>query len=102
MASSTSAQSSALRQIGPILSMLQASAIAPVRGTRPKEGLSPVTPQRVDGEEIEPRVSVPIENPTSPAAVALAGPADEPLDPCSGHQGFRVTAPNHTSPWASS
>jgi len=27
---------------------------------------------------IDPRVSVPIENPTSPAAVAEAGPAEEP------------------------
>src|SRR5688500_12113699 len=82
--------------------MLQASAIAPVRGTRPKVGRRPVTPHRVDGDEIEPWVSVPIENPTNPAAVALAGPADEPLDPCSGHHGLRVTPPNQLSPCASS
>ena len=81
MASSTSAQSSALRQIGPSLSIVHESAMAPVRGTRPKVGLSPVVPQRVEGDEMEPRVSLPIENPTRPAAVADAGPAEDPLDP---------------------
>jgi hypothetical protein len=61
--------------------MLQESAIAPVRGTNPNVGRNPVTPHRVDGEEIEPSVSVPMLNPTQPAAVAEAGPAEEPLDP---------------------
>ena len=60
--------------------MLHESAIAPVRGTRPKVGRSPVAPQRVEGDEMEPSVSLPIENPTSPAAVADAGPAEEPLE----------------------
>jgi hypothetical protein len=61
--------------------MLQESAIAPVRGTNPNVGRSPVHPQRVEGEEIEPKVSDPMLNATHPAAVAEAGPADEPLDP---------------------
>jgi hypothetical protein len=73
--------------------MLQESAIAPVRGTNPNVGRSPVTPHRVDGEEIDPSVSVPMLNPTQPAAVADAGPADEPLDPCAGFHGFRVMPP---------
>src|SRR5260370_9731443 len=81
--------------------MLQESAIAPVRGTSPKEGLRPVHPHRVDGEEIEPSVSEPTLKATHPAAVAEAGPADEPLDPCLVFQGLRVTPPNHTSPCAS-
>src|SRR5260370_1755843 len=81
--------------------MLQESAIAPVRGTSPKEGLRPVHPHRVDGEEIEPSVSEPMLKATHPAAVAEAGPADEPLDPCLVFQGLRVTPPNHTSPIAS-
>src|SRR5688572_18020943 len=102
IASNTSAQSSALRHIGPILSMLQHSAIAPVRGTRPNVGRRPVTPLRVAGDEIEPSVSVPMLNPTRPAAVALPGPADDPLDPCSGHHGFLVMPPNQLSPCASS
>jgi hypothetical protein len=61
--------------------MLQESAIAPVRGTKPKVGRSPVQPHRVDGDDIEPRVSDPTLNATQPAAVAEAGPADEPLEP---------------------
>src|SRR2546422_8180199 len=100
MASSTRAQSSTVRQIGPSLSMLQESAIAPVRGTRPNEGRSPVHPQRVDGEEIEPSVSDPMLNATHPAAVAEAGPAEEPLQPRFVFPGFRVTPPNPTSPCA--
>jgi hypothetical protein len=63
------------------LSIDQLKAIAPVRGTRPKVGRSPVTPQRVLGEEIDPSVSEPIAKPTAPAAVAEAEPADDPLEP---------------------
>src|SRR5215469_10833329 len=94
------AQSSTLRQIGPSLSMVQDSAIAPVRGTRPKLGRSPVVPQRVDGEEMEPSVSEPMPNPTQPAAVAEADPADDPLEPCLVFQGLRVIPPNQRSPCA--
>jgi hypothetical protein len=81
IAAKISAQSSTDRAIGPSLSIDQLSAMAPVRGTRPNVGRSPVTPQRVLGEEIDPSVSEPIANPMHPAAVAEAGPADEPLDP---------------------
>ena len=61
--------------------MVQESAIAPVRGTSPNVGRNPVHPQRVEGDEIEPSVSEPMLNATHPAAVAEAGPADEPLEP---------------------
>jgi len=61
--------------------MVHDSAIAPVRGTNPNVGRNPVHPQRVDGDEIDPSVSDPILNATHPAAVADAGPADDPLDP---------------------
>jgi hypothetical protein len=61
--------------------MDQESAIAPVRGTRPNVGRRPVVPTRVEGDEMEPRVSLPIAKATHPAATALAEPADEPLDP---------------------
>src|SRR5213593_4836224 len=90
--------------MGPILSIVQLKPIAPYRLTRPYVGRKPVTPQRDDGETIEPSVSVPIENPTRPAAVADAGPADDPLEPrrsSSGTQGLRVTPPNHLGPCAS-
>jgi hypothetical protein len=98
----TSAASSTERVIGPILSIDHTSAIAPVRETRPKVGRRPVTPFVDDGDEREPRVSVPMANPTQPAAVAEPGPADEPLEPASSFHGLFVRPPNHTSPCASS
>ena len=102
IASITSAQSSTERAIGPSLSQVQHRVMAPVRGTKPKVGRSPVTPQRVEGEEIEPSVSEPTAKPTQPAAVALAEPADDPLEPSSaGRHGFRVIPPYHLSPSAS-
>jgi len=72
----------------------------PCRLTRPKVGLSPVHPHRLEGETMEPSVSVPMANPTSPAATAEAEPAEEPLEPSSGFHGLRVVPPNHTSPMA--
>ncbi len=74
--------------------------MAPWRLTAPKVGRSPVTPQRVAGETMEPQVSLPMAKPTSPAAVAAPGPAEEPLEPCSRFQGFFVLPPNQTSPQA--
>lgn len=38
-------------------------------------------PQRVDGDEIDPSVSEPMLKATHPAAVADAGPAEDPLEP---------------------
>src|SRR4051812_37967046 len=95
MALSTSAQSSAERHRGPSLSIVQLKAIAPGRGTSPNDGRRPESPHRVEGDEIEPSVSAPMAKPTHPAATALAGPADDPLDPCFGFHGFRVCPPNH-------
>ena len=79
--------------MGPILSIDQTSAMAPVRGTRPKLGRRPVTPQRVLGDSMLPRVSVPMAKPTQPAEVALALPAELPELPCCGFHGLRVRAP---------
>jgi len=98
IAASTSAQSSTERQIGPILSTDQQSAIAPARLTRPKVGRRPVVPQRCEGEVIEPSVSVPIANAQSPATVAEAEPALEPLEPSFRFQGLRVLPANQMSP----
>jgi len=39
---------------------------------------------------MEPFVSEPIAKPTHPAAVADAGPDDEPLEPVAGFHGLRV------------
>src|SRR5580698_5257462 len=95
------AQSSTPRQIGPILSMVQLRAMAPLRLTRPYVGRSPTVPHSVLGETMEPRVSVPSANPTRPADVAEADPADEPLDPRSVFHGFLVRPLNQRSPCAS-
>src|SRR3984957_11382803 len=91
------APSSTPRVIGPSLSSDQHNVIAPVRGTRPNVGRSPVTPQRIDGATMLPPVSLPIANPTKPAAVAAPGPALEPDDPSSSSHGFIVCPPNQIS-----
>src|SRR3954449_3834809 len=83
IACSTSIASSTPRVIGPSLSSDQHSAIAPVRGTRPNVGRRPVTPHRIAGATILPLVSLPIEKPTRPAAVAAPGPALDPDAPSS-------------------
>src|SRR5207237_1108886 len=102
ISSNTNAQSSTVRQMGPTLSSVQLKAIAPYRLTRPYVGRSPTTAFVAAGEMIEPRVSVPTLNPTRPAAVAEAGPADEPLLERVRSQGQRVVPPNHRAPLASS
>src|SRR6185369_2506070 len=81
----------------PSLSSDQHSVMAPVRGTRPKVGRRPVTPQRIDGATMLPPVSLPIANPTSPAAVAEPGPALDPDAPSSSSHGFMVWPPNQIS-----
>src|SRR4029077_18728417 len=83
--------------IGPSLSSDQQSVIAPVRGTRPNVGRSPVTPQRIDGAMMLPPVSLPMGKPTSPAAVAAPGPALDPDAPSSSTHGFIVWPPNQMS-----
>jgi len=100
MAWNTTAQSSTVRPMGPILSMLQLKAMAPYRLIRPNVGLKPVTPHLSHGEIMDPFVSDPMEKATHPAAVAEAGPADDPLDPPSRSHGFLVFPPYQTSPWA--
>src|SRR6478672_9237233 len=57
-------------------------------------------PLRVDGAITEPPVSVPIEKPTRPAAVAAPGPADEPAASSFVFHGLRVIPPNHCAPTA--
>ena len=51
---------------------------------------------------MDPCVSVPMANATAPAAVADPGPADEPLEPSSVFQGFRVRPRYQRSPEANS
>src|SRR5580692_7087267 len=94
---STNMASSTLRVIGPSLSSDQHSVMAPVRGTRPKVGRSPVTPQRILGAMILPPVSLPTAKATNPAAVAAPGPALDPDDLSSSSHGFIVWPPNQIS-----
>ena len=89
--------SSTLRAMGPSLSRDQQRVMAPVRGTRPKVGRRPVTPQRMEGLTMLPSVSLPMAKATSPAAVAAPGPALEPDEPSSSSQGFMVWPPNQMS-----
>ena len=56
-----------VRVIGPAVSWLWAMGMMPVRLTRPSVGLMPTRPQLLDGDTIEPSVSVPT------ATVARAG-----------------------------
>src|SRR6267154_5070483 len=83
--------------MGPSLSSDQQRVMAPVRGTRPKVGRKPVTPQRIAGLTMLPPVSLPTEKPTSPAAVAAPGPALDPDAPSSNSHGFIVWPPNQMS-----
>ena len=78
MAASTMPQSSAVRHIGPSLSSVQHSAMAPCRLTSPYVGLSPDTPENAAGVRIEPEVSEPIANGTRPADTAAPGPLEDP------------------------
>ena len=80
--------SSARVQIGPILSIDQASAIAPRRVTRPKVGRSPTTPQKAEGVRMLPQVSEPSAKGTQRAATAEPEPLELPPDHREGSQGF--------------
>src|SRR3954466_7342505 len=97
MACRTSSVSSTPRAIGPSLSRDQQSVMAPARETRPKVGLRPVQPHRIEGATMLPSVSLPIEKPTRPAAVAAPGPALDPEEPSTRSQGFMVWPPNQMS-----
>ena len=50
----------------------------PVRGSRPKVGFKPHTPQNDEGTRIEPLVSEPSASGTWPAATAAPEPPEEP------------------------
>src|SRR3954471_16127727 len=92
MISSDSAASATVRVIGPVCaSEPQDGGEQPgERGTRPKVGLRPDTPQKTEGTRMEPTPSVPIAIGPQPAATPAAAP---PLDPPlvrPGSQGLRV------------
>ena len=105
IASSRSAQSSAVRAIGPTVSKVGDTGKSPSFETRPGVGRRPVTPQNADGMRIDPPVSVPSVPAARSAAAAAAEPPLEPPQTRSVAQGFRagpkcglvVSAPNANS-----
>src|SRR2546427_9339360 len=97
MASRTMAQSSAVRAIGPILSSVHESAMAPCRETRPYVGRSPVIPQNDEGQTIDPQVSEPTANGRSRADTAAPDPDDDPHVHRPVSQGLRA-APVREAP----
>jgi hypothetical protein len=60
-------------------------------GTRPKVGLIPGSPQKLQGMRIDPPPSVPSASGTIPPASAAALPPLEPPAVRAGSQGLRVT-----------
>src|SRR5271169_6464684 len=88
MAAKMCAQSSALRAMGPILSMLGARAMAPYRLTRPYVGRRPLMPQKEAGQTMEPQVSVPMAKAAKPAETMAPEPEEEPQVQQVWSQGF--------------
>src|ERR1700733_16156217 len=78
IAVSRTAASATETAIGPAVSCTGDSGTMPVLLTRPAVGLMPTTPQALDGETIEPSVSVPPASGASPAATPAADPDLDP------------------------
>ena len=89
-ASRNSAESATLRASGPrTLSPCQWSGSG-ASDTRPREGLSPKSPQQAAGMRIDPPPSEPSATGASPAATAAAEPPLEPPQVRSARHGLRV------------
>jgi hypothetical protein len=61
------------------------------RGTRPREALRPISPQKDAGMRVEPPPSEDMLTGATPAATIAAEPPEDPPGVRSGFQGFRVT-----------
>src|ERR1700681_1592070 len=79
-ATSRAATTSAIRRaMGPLVDRSgQSDPCTPPEGTRPSEGLTPLSPQHDAGIRIEPPPSDPVARGTMPEAMAAAEPPDEP------------------------
>src|SRR5580704_8914105 len=84
-----SAQSSAVRAIGPVLARSPVSEGGQA-GTLPNVAFRPTSPLKLDGMRTEPPPSVPMAIGPSPAATAAPAPPDEPPGVQSGFHGLRV------------
>src|SRR5256885_11897194 len=98
MAPSSAAASATVRVIGPAVSWLCAIGTMPVRLTRPSVGLMPTRPLPVDGDTIEPSVSVPMAKAARLAATAAPEPELDPDGLRSSAYGFFVCPPRPLQP----
>src|SRR6476619_4072362 len=87
--SSMSAQSHAVRAMGPTWSKLHERGTTPDLGTRPNVGLRPVMPHRAEGILMLPPVSVPMPAQNMPAATPFAVPELDPPAHRSDAHGLR-------------
>src|ERR671930_1125852 len=92
MACKVRAQSSTVRERGPMVSMDHMPGLRPCRLTRPQVGLRPTTPHQAAGPRTEPPVSSPREVAHMQAAVAPPEPLLEPPGKRSRSQGVRAVA----------
>ena len=76
--------------IDPGLSVDEAIATTPVRGTLPYEGFNPTMPHHAAGCRMDPAVSDPIAAIQLSDAIAAALPPDDPPGRCAGFLGFFV------------
>ena len=88
---SRSAASSTERHSGPTVSCVPERGKIPPIGSRPPEDLAPTIPQKAAGMRIEPPVSEPSAQGTSPPATAAPDPEEEPPGACAapGAAGLR-------------
>src|SRR5215831_5780048 len=94
----SAAASATVVAIGPALSCASDSGTMPARLTRPRVGLRPTTPQALDGETIEPSVSVPTARGAKPADRPAAEPELDPDGLRSSAYGFAVWPPSVDQP----
>src|SRR5690349_20363281 len=92
------AASVTVRAIGPAVSWLFEIGTMPARLTRPTVGLRPTMPQSVEGETIDPSVSVPMATAHRLAVTAAAEPELEPGGLRSSAYGFLVCPPRALQP----
>src|SRR5580692_12235264 len=95
---SRAAASATERAIGPAVSWAAEIGTMPDRLTRPRVGLMPTTPQALDGQTIEPSVSVPTAIGARPAATPTAEPELDPDGLRSSACGLAVCPPSVDQP----
>src|SRR5215472_19232500 len=98
MTLSTAAASATVRPWGPTVSWVCEMGTTPARLTRPTVGLTPTTPLALDGQTIEPSVSVPSAAAHRFAETATAEPELDPQGVRSSTYGLRHWPPRPDQP----